>query len=96
YKDGCWSRLKEEHIISPEALIRSTRRRTLFCGEVPSWARLALEERLGSKALFVGTAAALRRAGALAELSWKRLSIGDVDDVTTLQPLYLRRPPVGE
>ena len=96
YQHGCWTRLKEEHITSLEALIRSARRRTLFCGEVPSWARPLLEERLGSKALFVGTAEALRRAGALAELGWKRLSIGDADDVATLQPLYLRRPPVGE
>ena len=35
-----------------------------------------------------------RRAGFLAELGQKRLAAGKQDNPATLQPLYLRRPPI--
>jgi tRNA A37 threonylcarbamoyladenosine modification protein TsaB len=37
-------------------------------------------------------ATAVRRAGYLAELGWRRLRAGDVDDAQTLAPIYLRDP----
>ncbi|MAT97818.1 MAG: tRNA (adenosine(37)-N6)-threonylcarbamoyltransferase complex dimerization subunit type 1 TsaB [Anaerolineaceae bacterium] len=37
-------------------------------------------------------AAAVRRAGYLAELGWRRLRADDVDDAQTLAPIYLRDP----
>jgi tRNA threonylcarbamoyladenosine biosynthesis protein TsaB len=36
-----------------------------------------------------------RRAGHLAELAWRRLVAGRVDDARTLVPLYLREPAIG-
>ena len=67
----------------------------LFCGEIKdSWRRLIAA--LGDRALLVGPAAALRRAGYLADLCAQRLAAGATADVATLQPLYLRRPPVLE
>ena len=37
----------------------------------------------------ITTSLAVRRAGVLAELAWPRLQAGDVDDSTTLSPIYL-------
>ena len=36
-----------------------------------------------------------KRASFLLELGKQRLDKGDVDDAVTLQPIYLRRPPIG-
>ena len=67
-----------------------------FCGEIEeSWAaeifRLA-----GPLARFASPAGALRRAGCLAELAWRRWQEGQVADLSAIQPIYLRRPPVLE
>lgn len=40
-------------------------------------------------------AAAFRRPAHLAELGWRRLQLGQVDDPGTLVPLYLREPAIG-
>jgi tRNA threonylcarbamoyladenosine biosynthesis protein TsaB len=64
-----------------------------FCGEIMEIWRPLIES-LGELAVLVGPAGALRRAGYLAELCARRLAAGEIDDVNTLQPLYLRRPPV--
>jgi len=69
---------------------------TFFCGEIKgSWAE-EIATRGGPLAAFVSAAGAPRRAGFLAELAWLRLRMGQVADLATLQPLYLRRPPVLE
>jgi len=49
-----------------------------------------------SKAVIPAQAAQLRRASYLAELGQQRLNAGDFDDPATLQPMYLRRPPITE
>lgn len=91
---GRWSRLVEEHIATIETLVDEVRNRTLFCGEITSDMRLKLEAKLKRKALIVANTGALRRAGYLAELGWSRLKEGDSDNISTLEPLYLRRPSI--
>jgi hypothetical protein len=39
-------------------------------------------------------AAALRRAGYLAEIAWARVEADDTDDPITITPIYLRQPGV--
>lgn len=90
---GKWQPLQEEHLASPESLVSQIQRRTLFCGEIPAFMEPWLEQ-LGRRALVLRGASALRRAGFLAELGWQRLQRGDHDDLATLQPIYLRRPPI--
>jgi len=93
-KDNLWRRIAGEHITTVEALCDKTAEKTLFCGEfVPSIAA-ELEERLDGKA--VVASAQTPRAASLAMLGNLRLDKGDGDDPTTLQPLYLRRPPITE
>lgn len=91
---GKWRRLREEHITTLDSLLLEIKGRTIFCGKIPHEVALQLKEGLGQRALILGGAAWLRRAGYLAELGWRRLEKGDFDHLPTLQPLYLRRPAI--
>ncbi|MSQ14629.1 MAG: tRNA (adenosine(37)-N6)-threonylcarbamoyltransferase complex dimerization subunit type 1 TsaB [Dehalococcoidia bacterium] len=91
---GRWERRLTEHITKLEALLAGLTERTLFCGEIPEWARPIITETLGNRALLAEGVGAVRRAGVLADLGWRRLTSGHEDDLLTLQPLYLRRPTV--
>jgi tRNA threonylcarbamoyladenosine biosynthesis protein TsaB len=64
----------------------------LFCGDVDDAARRLLEERLGSAAAFATGSDNVRRPAVLADLAWQRWQHNDVDDVVTLEPLYLGSP----
>ena len=53
-----------------------------------------LKEQLKNRAVIPSLATTLRRAGFLAELGKQQLEIGNYDNPATLQPIYLRRPPI--
>jgi tRNA threonylcarbamoyladenosine biosynthesis protein TsaB len=91
-----WIRLVAEHITSLESLYALIDRPTVFCGEYASSVMFELKTKLGDKAFFVSPAHRLRRAGYLAELGVRRLKSGENDDLATLQPLYLRAPPITQ
>jgi tRNA threonylcarbamoyladenosine biosynthesis protein TsaB len=63
-----------------------------FCGDIDEAARALLIERLGDAAAFASGADNVRRAAALAELASLRFTAGDVDNVVSLEPLYLGSP----
>jgi len=93
-KHNEWCQLMAEHITTVEALCSQITTKTIFCGEfIPSIAT-QLRKELTEKAIIPPSAARLRRASFLAELGLKRLIAGDYDNPATLQPLYLRRPPI--
>lgn len=86
--------IEEPRIASVEAALDESPPDTFFCGELkPDW-RAAIAARFGPANL-VHPSEAPRRAGYLAELAWKSARDGIVDDVATIQPLYLRRPPIS-
>jgi len=93
-KGDKWQRITDEHITTVEALCNQTAEKTLFCGEFAPSIAAELEERLDGKA--VVASAQTPRVVSLAMLGNLRLDKGDGDDPTTLQPLYLRRPPITE
>jgi tRNA threonylcarbamoyl adenosine modification protein YeaZ len=91
-----WRQLEAERLTTVEALCSQIATRTVFCGEfIPSIAS-QLKKQLKEKAVIPPSASRMRRAGFLAELGWQRVKAGDYDNVATLQPLYLRRPPITE
>lgn len=92
--DSGWTRLVPEHITPPDALLKAVRGRTLVCGEPPEWLLPALRERKG--VVLPPAAARVRRAAALAALAWRRLDAGEIEDLNSLEPLYLRRPPITQ
>jgi tRNA threonylcarbamoyladenosine biosynthesis protein TsaB len=62
------------------------------CGELSAEERHELKKRLGARIELATPAASLRRAGYLAELGWARLRAGQMDDPTTLVPIYIQTP----
>ena len=64
----------------------------LFCGDVDEAARTLLMESLGDAVSFAAGSDNVRRPAALAELAWARLQAGQVDDLVSLEPIYLGNP----
>lgn len=91
---GRWRPLEEPVIATPEALAQDIRSRTLFCGEAAPALASALRQRLGAKASVVEGYTPAARLWALAALGAARLERGEADNLTTLQPFYLRRPTI--
>ena len=89
-----WRCLTPDHITTVDTLIRQTKRKTIFCGEIPTSVIEELKKKLERYAIIPEAAARLRRACYLSELGWQRLDKGQVDDAASLQPLYLRQPPI--
>jgi tRNA threonylcarbamoyl adenosine modification protein YeaZ len=94
--DDAWRQLKEEHLTTVEALCENTRRKTLFCGEIPPAAAQHIRASLGDNALIPEWEQRLRRPGYISSLGWRRLKSGLSDNPITLQPLYLRQPPITQ
>ncbi len=93
-KGNDWCQLSPEHITTVDDLCSQVTTKTIFCGEfIPSIAP-QLRKRLKQRAIISTPAARLRRASFLAELGQRRRAAGDYDNLATLQPLYLRRPPI--
>lgn len=93
-KHNEWRQLIAEHITTIETLYSRITTKTIFCGEFIPFIVTQLTKQLKQKAIIPPPAAGLRRASFLAELGLKRLKAGDYDNLTTLQPLYLRRPAI--
>jgi tRNA threonylcarbamoyl adenosine modification protein YeaZ len=91
-----WRQLATEHITTVEALCSQITTKTIFCGELVPIIASQLRKQLKQRAVIPTSASRLRRAGFLAELGQQRLKAGDYDHPATLQPIYLRRPPITE
>ena len=65
----------------------------LFVGELSPSDRAVLTVRIGEQSIVASQALAMRRAGYLAELGWRRFAAGAHDDVATLNAIYLQELP---
>jgi tRNA threonylcarbamoyladenosine biosynthesis protein TsaB len=89
-----WSELIAPRMSSVEAMLSAAPGEAIFCGEEEDDLRSLLAqagEEGSERTLVTGR----RRADYLAELAWRRLAAGRVDDARTLVPLYLREPAIG-
>jgi len=93
-KHNRWQQLVAEHISTVETLSSQITTKTVFCGDFIPYIATQLREQLKQRAVILSTAAVLRRAGFLAELGVKRVELESYDNPATLQPIYLRRPPI--
>ncbi len=89
-----WRQLEQEHLSTVEQVCAQTMERALFCGEYVAEISSRLQLLLGDKAVIASPLTDLRRAAYLAELAAQRIAEGETDNVSTLQPIYLRRPPI--
>ena len=90
------AQIEPEQVSTLEALCSRITGTTIFCGEYIPVIAGELNRLFGERAVIVSGAANVRRAGFLAELGLRRLKAGDCDDPATLQPLYLRAPPITQ
>jgi tRNA threonylcarbamoyladenosine biosynthesis protein TsaB len=91
-----WECLQQEYITTVDALCDNIKSSTLFCGEIPEPAVAEIQNRLCELAIIPSAVARLRRPGHLAYLGWQRLSAGQHDNPYTLEPIYLRQPPITQ
>jgi tRNA threonylcarbamoyl adenosine modification protein YeaZ len=89
-----WKCLEVEHITTVDVLCGSIVDKTVFCGEIPEFVAEELQQKLGEKAVIPEAMARLRHASYLAMLGFKRLKSGERDNAASMQPLYLRQPPI--
>jgi tRNA threonylcarbamoyl adenosine modification protein YeaZ len=91
-----WQCLREEHLTTVARLPEETTETTVFCGEIPAGATEAIKSMLGDRAVIPGAEALLRRPAMLAALGWQYLQANGADNLSTLQPIYLRQPPITQ
>jgi len=91
-----WQQLKEEYLTTVETLCAEVNEKTIFCGEIPPAAMGLILASLGEKAVIPGWEQRLRRPGYISYLGWRRLQSGREDNPATLQPIYLRQPPITQ
>jgi tRNA threonylcarbamoyl adenosine modification protein YeaZ len=91
-----WFQIASEHLTTVNALVNKIKVPTIFCGEINGATALQIKKLFKTRAIISTPAGQLRRAAYLAELGLQRQASGRFDDVATLQPLYLRRPPITE
>lgn len=87
-KSNAWKPSGSLELLSGEALAERIQQPTLVCGELSAEDRQALG-RKRKDVILASPARSLRRPSFLAELAWRRLSAGKVDDPVTLAPIYL-------
>jgi tRNA threonylcarbamoyladenosine biosynthesis protein TsaB len=95
WEGDAWGPRNDYRISSVESLVTAiarTGRETLFAGEIDQTTIDVLRQGLGTFARLASPAAALRRAGYLAELAWARYQRGEQDDPASLAPIYLHEP----
>ncbi len=89
-----WCQLVAECITTVEQLCGQITEKTLFCGEcIPAIAG-QIQALLKEQAVIPPQVTDLKRGSFLAELGRQRLIAGKSDNPATLQPIYLRRPPI--
>jgi tRNA threonylcarbamoyladenosine biosynthesis protein TsaB len=87
-----WDQVGDLQIKDVVSLGHSIHSPTLVCGELSEEER-AILARKRKNVLLASPAQCLRRPSFLAELAWKRLQAGEVDDPVSLAPIYLH---IGE
>lgn len=88
-----WIPAGQAEILSWAELLERITARTLVAGEISEQGHAAIAHTPAPVVIAPGSVA-LRRAGYLAELAYRRLRAGDTDDPRTLTPIYLHQPGV--
>ena len=92
--NGDGRRSREDLIRPPDELLDGITEKTIICGEgVTQWTGLVATT-LGDRAVLTQPNP-MGRTWSLAQLGSRRLAAGEVDDLASLQPYYLRMPSIG-
>ena len=94
YQGSPWRELTAPRLSKPDELASSLQGGTLVLGEIDDKLEAAITD-ADVDVAYAPTVASVRRAGALAELGFERLSGGEGDEAALLKPVYLRPPAIG-
>jgi tRNA threonylcarbamoyladenosine biosynthesis protein TsaB len=83
-----WFAQGKAQVTTAEELSQQIHKPTMICGELNGEERRLLARKT-KNVILSSPAASLRRPSFLAELAWKRLQVGQIDDPVTLAPVYL-------
>ncbi len=93
-QDKQWTKSIAEYVTTIDNICASTEEKTLFCGEITTEQTAQLKDSLGSLAQFPAEDTEWSRAGYLAELGWCKIEADDNETLSTLQPMYLKKPSI--
>jgi len=89
-QNGSWVRMTPDRALSPERLADEIREPTLLVGSGVRIYRDFFTNRLGPLAVFADPNPEAPPPSDIAYLGWQRLQAGERDDVSTLEPSYVR------
>jgi tRNA threonylcarbamoyladenosine biosynthesis protein TsaB len=87
--------LAAPQLSGPDDLAEQVPAGALFCGEIEPLLSAALRAREPEAPIVTGDAA-IRRAGSLAELGWRRYAAGARTQGAFVEPIYLREPNITQ
>lgn len=93
---GQWFCLQEEHLTTIKNLHTEISGQTIICGELSDEHMCLVKSLLKKNALIPTSESRLRRPSFLASLGWQHLQLEGADNPSTLQPIYLRQPPITQ
>ncbi len=95
-KVDMWQCLRPEYLTTAEKLANEIAEPTILCGDITPSITDVIKSIAGEKAIIPDNPVRLRRPAHLAYLGWQRFLDNGPDDILTLQPLYLRQPPITQ
>ena len=86
----------EPELLSPDVLPDRISTPTNFCGTISSDMLNLIKSHLGDLALFPRGPLPYRNASDLAYIGYAKIKAGVTEDASSLAPIYVRKPPVGD
>ena len=93
-REGGSGKVWKDQLVSIEDLVLGIKEPTIFCGEGVYNVASALKDKLGSKAIVKLPVYPTRDPSYLAKVGYEGYLKGIVDDVSSLEPVYLRGPSI--
>ncbi len=89
-----WTKSVPEFVTNIDDICATTKEPTLFCGEITTEQTTQLKGSMGTLAQFPTETIELSRAGYLTKLGWCKIEAADYETLSTLQPMYLKKPSI--
>jgi len=91
YADNILTRESPYQVISPDKLIDQINEKTIMLGDGLNIYGELFKEKLGDLAIFIRNSQRLPKASVIAELGLSKLKAGEIADLASSEPLYIRR-----
>lgn len=95
-EDANLTTVTEPKLTKVEEIFASIPNETLVCGESSESIEVNIRKLPGNKTIKTALTSPSRSAFDLGRLGFERVKNGNIDDVATLQPMYLRKPNISK